>query len=151
MIVRIGGAFKTVVGGAVYDSSAWRPLSRIRIYVDDGWKEGPAFAPDMSFSISPDNIGQYTFQAGEFETEPATAMVEGGRAPFNYIWERLSGDDDIEPTSLNSATTTFRVDSSPNSTHEAAFRCTVTDVFGTSATAEIIVRVNFISFQGGFY
>lgn len=98
-----------------------------------------AATPPLSVTISPKPVDSLLNQT----TEPATATVSGGVAPYSYLWERVSGD----PMTVNastSATTTFTGDWGAI----GSARCTVTDAVGQTAFDTVLVRIT--EFNPGF-
>jgi hypothetical protein len=76
-------------------------------------------------------------------TAAVTATVSGGVAPYAFQWARLSGSTAITAGTPGSNTTSFTATGlTAGQTVSATFRCTVTDWFGNTATADVVVTVS---------
>lgn len=93
------------------------------------------FAPGGSFTVDvpPTVYGGAAFTSPiAVTTEPATASIVGGRAPFTFLWERtdaaLGSWTIINPTAQSTAFRLIAV--GPGESETAEFACTVTDANG---------------------
>lgn len=147
MRARADGAWREVEGGQVYVAGAWRQLSEARAYISGAWETVATFIPSLSLEITPTIVGASITGAGVATSNAATATPTGGSAPFTYSWARVGGVSG-SPDSPTNATTTFSKTLGNGDETGETFRCTCTDSFGTTATADISVTFNSI-FIGG--
>lgn len=106
-------------------------------------------APPMSLSVAPSSVAGGT-TGGPAITDAATATPVGGIGPYTYVWTVISYDAAVSPTvnSPTSASTTFRQTGVPaNDAVGAIFRCTATDSFSSTASAN--VSAYFYDYSGG--
>jgi hypothetical protein len=87
---------------------------------------------------------KYSAKPARVISNSATVTPVGGVSPYNYLWERISGDSRVTPTNTTTATTTFG-GTLFDDTAEAIFRCTATDAAGASATTTVEARLTHYS------
>lgn len=148
MRVRDGGAWRELDSGMVYVEGAWKRLVEARAYDSDAWKTVATFIPPLSAAITPSVVAGSVTGAGTATSNAATATPTGGSAPYSYSWARIGGASGAA-NSPTSATTTFSKTLGNGDETSELFRCTVTDSFGTTATADIIVTFNSLFIGGG--
>lgn len=148
MRVRHDGAWREIDSGRVYVGGAWKRLVEARAYVGGAWKTVATFTPPLSAAITPSVVAGSVTGAGTATSNAATATPTGGGAPYTYSWARVGGVSG-SPNSPTSATTTFSKTLGNGDETSELFRCTVTDSFGTTATADIIVTFNSVFIGGG--
>ena len=149
--VRVGGAWKEITGGSIRVSGSWRRLRAIKVYSGAAWRTVATFADALSLSASPSTATRTGFNA-TVSAGPVIATPTGGASPFTYAWVKQSGGN-ITAASPASSQTVFRgTTMAIDETRAAVFRCTCTDAFGSTATADVSVTVTRIEsdFSGGF-
>lgn len=140
--IRAAGAVKTITAARVKQSGVERPLRAIKVWDDGALRTVATFAPDLSLAISPPGVtgnAASNFPA-TVTTTLVTAIPTGGQSPFTYAWTFVSksGGNTPTATSPSFASTTFKQTSvGAFDSNTAVFRCTVTDHFGTTATADV--------------
>lgn len=147
--IRQGGTWITPTALKIYSGGAWRNIRGIKIYANGAWRDVASFTSPISLAISPTSISKSSVSS-VVTTAAVTATPTGGTSPYSYSWTRLSGASEITANSPTSASTSFTGDGVPNGvTLTAIFRCTVTDSFGSTASAEITVSVRNREFLEG--
>lgn len=144
MRARTGGAWQEVETGRVYVDGAWRELTEARAYISGQWETIAQFVSPLSLSLSQSTMSATRVGDGFVTTLPNTATPSGGRAPYSYVWTRIVGTGG-SALSPSSATTRFTRFVFNDTSATETFRCTATDNFGTTATAD--VDVTFESFD----
>lgn len=148
--VRVGGAWKDISGGSVRVSGSWRRLTAIKAYFDSAWRTVAVFADSLSLSLSASSISR-TGANSTVTSAAVLATPTGGSSPFTYAWAKQSGGL-ISATNPTSAQTTFRATNMTDQEERSAvFRCTCTDAYGSTATADVTVTLTRIAidFSGG--
>lgn len=145
MKVRLSGAWKDVPTAQVRVGGQWKRLSVVRAYISGAWTDIAVFTPPLTATASPTLVSRTIVGPGTAVTPSTTVTPAGGESPYTYAWTRLSGVGTI--TSPTSATTTFSHTLGIGDDVSGDFRCTVTDAFGTTATAS--VTATFTSLDPG--
>lgn len=135
MRVRNDGAWREVTAGRVRIGGEWKRLTSARAYVGGAWEDVAVFLPPLSLTISPPTASAAIVGPGTATTGSVTATPAGGQTPITYSWTRLSGVG--AATNSTSATTAFSQFLNTGDDVSGTFRCTATDAFGTTATADI--------------
>lgn len=152
MQARIGGAWKTPTVCKAYVGGQWRSIRGIKAYVDGAWRDVANFTTGAgTITLTPSvssitrNSRQTSPQAG-----PVTFTPSGGQSPYTYSTVHISGDA-ISVTTPASASTYFRASTAMevDETRSAVFRCTATDAFGSTATADVSISLTRIEFDLG--
>jgi hypothetical protein len=148
MKVRVNGAWKDVSAGRVRVGGQWKALTEARAYISGAWETIATFIPDLSLS-APASESVTIFGSGTATTVPVTATPTGGQTPFTYSWARVGAGSGtaVSPTS---ATTRFSRAMGTGDDVTEVFRCTCTDAFGTTATADVSVDFTSINPGDGF-
>ena len=144
VLVRLGGAWRTITGAQVFSGGSWRTLVAIQVYSGGAWRQvGNFSAPSggggggggtVSVSISPSPF------SGTGSTTPSlTATPSGGLAPYTYAWTVVSSTAPMTVTHPSLATTTAYSTTTlnPGDSINATLRCTVTDSLGTVGQADV--------------
>jgi hypothetical protein len=143
MKVRLGGAWRDIVGARIYSSGSWRSLKSIKVYFDGSWRDVANFtagAGTITLTLSTSSISA-TRRTSNVNSGQITATPSGGQVPYTYAWVKQSGDS-ISATNPTSAITSFQATGmAVDETRNAVFRCTCTDTFGSSATADVSVSL----------
>jgi hypothetical protein len=99
-------------------------------------------ATAVSASASPTSESASGASASEV-TGSSTVSASGGLGPYTYSWGWISGGAGITIGSPTSATTNFTAGSlASGQTVSGTARCTVTDSFGQTATADVTVSLS---------
>lgn len=134
----IGGVEKGAVRVEVTIGNAQKRVTRIEAWNGSAWKTGQAFVLPMSVTQS--SLGTIVtdkiFNLELVISQPVTAVVSGGLAPFTYAWTILSGPG-VSASTGNKATTTLRITMGLGNNVFGTARCTVTDSLGTTATVDV--------------
>lgn len=152
MKIRVSGATETITVGKVQSGGVERRLKTWKVMDGGTLREVARFVDPLSLSSSPSTVSGvgYSNAPLTITTNATTASPVGGEGPYTYSWALVSSTGGDTPT-INSpsfATTSFtqtNVTFPGGST--AVFRCTVTDSFGETATAD--VDAQFFNFGGG--
>lgn len=144
MRVRVNGAWAEVPSGRVYVNGAWRQIKEARAYISGAWETIATFVPDLSVAISPSFVSRSITDGGIATTSTVTATPSGGQLPYTYAWTRIDGTRSTT-SAPTSASTTFSCSLAPEDEVSDTWRVTVTDSFGTTATADILVTFSSIS------
>ena len=147
MRVRDEGVWRDVVRARVYVEGAWRELNEVQAREDNAWVIAAEFVDDLSLSISPQFAGAVRVGSGFAVTDAATATPIGGRGPFTYQWERVSGVF-AGISAPQSASTQFSFFLPPVSFLEGIYSCTVTDSLGSVASDTVNVTFESIPTNG---
>jgi len=147
--VRVSGALQTITGGKVKVAGVVRSLRSIKVMDGGTLRTVATFASPLSLSISPTSVAG-TASSGTavtVTTTTATATPSGGLGPFTYAWTFISKTGGDTPTAFSPsfATSAFQqANVAALENNSSVFRCTVTDSFGTTATAD--VTTSFVNF-----
>jgi hypothetical protein len=137
-----GGVNRTITSMKVLDGTLLRTVFRVKVQDGATLRTVATFSPAMTASASPISV------TGEgsnplpitITTNATTVTPAGGTSPYTYAWTVVSYDAGAVPVvnSPTSASTTFRQSMvGPSDFYSAVFRCTVTDGFGQTATADV--------------
>ena len=141
MKVNVGGSLKTVTAIKFNPGTGLKNVSRIKANIAGSLKAAGSFILPLSLSVNSDAPFGRTFGSNPVTTFIATTVTPtGGLAPFTYSWARLSGTG--TPTSPVSANTYFVETVADYDTETGVFRCTVTDVLGSTAFTDITATFN---------
>lgn len=149
MKVRTAGAVQTITAAKVKQSGVERTVRSVKVMDGGTLRTVATFAPPMTLSVSPTTVSG-TASSGSavtVTTTTTTATPSGGSAPYTYAWSFVSKSGGNTPTALSPtfATSAFQqTNVAALDSNTAVFRCTVTDSFGTTATADVnLAFVNF--------
>ena len=146
MKVRVGGAWKDISGASVRVGGSWRRLQAIKVYADSAWRTVATFASPLDLTLSASTANK-TGTNSTVTTGNITATPSGGQGPFTYAWAKQSGGS-ISATNATSAQSGFRATGMAiDEQRTAVFRCTCTDAFGSSDTADVSVTITRIESQ----
>jgi hypothetical protein len=82
--------------------------------------------------------------SGIVTTSSVTGTVQGGTGPFTYLWEYVSGEALIVPSTPTAAATTFSATVS-DGVHDATYRLKVTDSLSNVVYSENVeAQLNWI-------
>jgi hypothetical protein len=99
----------------------------------------------LSLSAFPDFINDDVETPTTYASAAVVATPTGGRAPYIYVWTRLSGDTGFVINTPSSAVTRFSRSVVADDTYSAEFQCAVTDADGNTATTTVNITVNGFS------
>lgn len=140
--VRLSGALRPIIRMRAMHLGVLRMIRSVKVMSSGSLRTVAIFAPPVSASISPEGAASgyiYSITPASATCGPATCVVAGGAAPYQYAWSKVSGDT-FTVTAPNSATTYFySAPIQPGLFSEATYRCTVTDALGQSATVDVYV------------
>ena len=141
MKVRVGGAWKDITAGSVRVGGSWRRLQAIKVYSGAAWRTVATFATsELSLSLSASTVTR-TGSNSSLSAGPVLATPTGGEGPFTYSWVKQSGDH-ISASKPTNASTSFTANNmTVDEERNAVFRCTCTDAFGASDTADVSVTI----------
>lgn len=138
--VRRDGATVTISAFKVKLAGVLRTIRTAKAMQGGTLRTVATFAPPMTASASPTSVsGSETFHSPRtVASNPTTVTPVGGSAPYTYLWT-------VTDTTLGSpsfsnatgATTVVYQSLSPDTDNSGTVRCTVTDSFGTTATADV--------------
>ena len=140
--IRNSGSLRTITNGKVKVGGVVRDLRTIKVMDGGTLRTVAAFASPLSLAISPTLAGGLGESSTPVTvtTQAAVATPSGGSAPFTYAWSFISKTGGDTPTANSAAfsTSTFsQTNVADLDSNTAVFRCTVTDSFGTTATADV--------------
>lgn len=139
MRVRLGGAWKEIVGGRVFANGAWRVLKTIKVFADDEWRDVAGFSTGpLSVTISPTFVEKRGSNS-TLTTVIATAIPTGGITPYTYSWVRTAGTKGVANNPTSAVTTFTATGMAVDEYSTNTFRVTVTDAVGTTATKTMTV------------
>jgi hypothetical protein len=146
MKIRVGGAFEDVTSGQVRIAGAWRRLTGAKAYISGAWKDVASFLQPLTLDVSPSSDRAIVVPSAFADTIPITATPTGGLGPYTYAWTRVSGSTGaaLSPTS---ATSQFRAFITSVGEFTSTFLCTVTDANGNTATDNVEVVFEGVSFS----
>ena len=140
---RIGGAWRTPTACKAYVGGQYRSIKAIKAFVDGSWRDVANFTTGggtITLTASASSVTRTGFNSS-IQAGPVLVTPAGGQSPYTYAWTRESGAL-ISATSANSAQTYFRASNmSELEERNAVFRCTCTDAFGSTATADVSVSI----------
>lgn len=143
MKVRVGGAWKDITGASVRVGGSWRRLQAIKVYSDAAWRDVATFSSPLTLALSSSLVTK-TGTNATVTTGNVLATPTGGQGPFTYAWVKQSGGN-ITATNSSSAQSGFRATNMAiDEQRTAVFRCTCTDAFGASDTADVSVTITRI-------
>ena len=143
MKVNVGGSLKTVTAIKFNPGTGLKSVSRIKANIAGALKAAGSFYTPLSGLVASPTSVSKTSLSPTVDTPNVTVTPTGGQAPFTYAWVRLSGDGSV--LSPTFATTQFReVFGSPD-TATGTFRCTVTDAYGSTATADVGATFTYVT------
>lgn len=138
------GGFRDITRGLVQAGAA-RRITRGVGLIGGQLRTIVSFIPPLSVSA---NSVSGTTASGFTETvtsNPSTATPAGGAPPYSYAWATTLGG--ASPNSPNLARTTFSETLPPGFVSNGTARVTVTDSRGTSAFADITVRLENVDIR----
>lgn len=139
MLMRLGGAWKTISAGKIFASGAWRNLKAVKIYAGGAWRDVASFVQPITLAITPSPFAGRG--PGPIVTSSSiTATPTGGSAPFSYAWTVLSGAVTINSPTLASTTVNGNISGGNIS---ATLQCVVTDSFGSTATQTVTGTLSY--------
>lgn len=94
----------------------------------------------LTLALSPAALNK-TGTAADLASASATASASGGQGPFTYAWAKIAGGAIASATPAAPTTSFTATALAVGESRSATFRCTVTDNFGTQATADIEVTI----------
>lgn len=130
------GTLRTITRAWVKQAGVLRRLKTAKVMDGGSLRTVGIFADPLTATVSGSASGTASgFSAATITTSSVTALPSGGQGPYTYAWAYLSGDTAtiLSPTQ---ATTAFQRSANPGETLEGTFRCTVTDAYGSTATAD---------------
>lgn len=149
MMVRVGGAWKDIEGASLRSGGSWRRLVAIKAYEGGAWRDVAAFTSPLSMTLSQSSITKLGFASSVQTNTTVNAIPTGGASPHTYAWVKQSGGA-ITATLPTSAATFFRATAMvEDETRTAVFRCTVTDAFNNTASADVTVTLRRGASNGG--
>lgn len=93
----------------------------------------------LAVKLNTANTTGYRYGSGSVVTvDTIVPTVTGGALPYSYLWNRLSGSTDMQPTRATSSTTKFTSFFASPGERSAVYRCTVTDANGIVANSNSI-------------
>lgn len=138
-----GGVSRTITTMKVLDGSTLRTIFRAKVMDADGTtlRTVATFSPAMTASAFPIAIDGTAASSSSVPvtTNAVTITPSGGTAPYTYAHSVLAyaGGGAIGFSNISSANTTVTlVNVAPSDSEIATLRCTVTDAFGQTATAD---------------
>lgn len=147
-VMDAGGTLRTVTSLKINDSGVLRSALRVKVMDEDGTtlRTVAEFIAPLSVTMSASDVVGYAYGSGTAVTDSVTATPVGGLAPYTYSWARTSGAGSI---GASTAATTSFYQYVPNGTEAyGAFRVTVTDANGNTATGDVFAT--YTSIDGGF-
>lgn len=81
--------------------------------------------------------------SGYVATGSPNTVVTGSAAPFTYSWTRISGSTVPQISSTSAQNPTWSNFLTPNGSHSATWRVTVTDANGATATSDVFVTLTW--------
>lgn len=138
--VVVSGVEKTAARASVIINGVAKAARRVEAWNGSAWKLVQSFAGPLSLSVSPEEVtGQEFSGAPAYVTSSnATATPSGGQGPYTYSWAMLTGTGFTINTPTKASTSFSGTVNSPGAKLGTA-RCTCTDVFGTTATADVSI------------
>ena len=141
MKVNVAGSLKTVSAIKVNVGGTLRSVSRLKSNIAGALKDaGSFYTPLTALTASPTSVSKFSLNP-TVDTANVTVTPTGGQAPFTYSWVRISGSG--AALSATSAITKFREVFEAPDTVSGVFRCTVTDFFGSTATADVTAEFTY--------
>lgn len=144
--VRLGGATQTLSSMKARQGGVTRTILTVKAMFGSTLRTVATFAPAITLDISPiSGTGVSTSPTGGTVTSNnCTGIPTGGIGPYTYAWTLVSGTA-MTLSGANSATTNFRLNVPAGDVFEAVYRCTVTDVFGQTASDTVPVLLSNFS------
>lgn len=146
VLVRLGGAWRTITGAQVFSGGSWRTLVAIQVYSGGAWRQVANFSPPgtggggggtLSLSLSTYSISSSAHNVADQTSSTVTVTPSGGTAPYTYVWS-LDSQDGLATYSITTptaATTSVEASGIPlGSTVGCAISCHVTDSLGATAS-----------------
>lgn len=140
MKARIDGAWREIITGQIRVGANWKRFVGAWAYVGGAWKEVASFIAPLTGALSQYTVGKGVLGGGSGTTSAVSATPSGGRAPYSYLWVRLTGTANISSTT--SASVTFTDSVEVDQTKTSTFRCTITSADGQAVTPPDLT-VNF--------
>lgn len=142
MKIRVLGENQEVRRASAHVGVEQRQCRTAKVMVNDVLETVAVFADLLTVSVEPTQVLGFGISPSSTTvfTGSTTATPTGGLGPYTYAWTLVSSSGGVTPvaTQPNFATTAFAKPSVPAfSVFSAVFRCTVTDSFGSTATADV--------------
>lgn len=103
-----------------------------------------SFTAALSASLSPGTLDSGGTGNGPFGTGLVTASASGGTPGYSYLWEYVSGDATLTPSSTTATNPYFTGSGTAPETKTATWRCKITDSVGTVAyTGNVVITLIF--------
>lgn len=142
-VLRIGGAWRPIVGAKVYLGGSWRTLTRGEIYKGGAWHTLFTFVPALTLTVSPGSVSGFanTHSATTIVAGTLTATPSGGLGPYTYSWSAAP----FTATNPTGSSSSFSAVVNANDSVDGPVTCTVTDSLGHTAYAS--GEVNLTNFD----
>ena len=141
--LRQGGAWRDITTAKVYQGGAWRTIKSVKIYQGGEWRDVANLTAGLgtitlSLNASTVSIAR---RLSTITTGNVIATPSGGQTPYTYSWAQQSGGAISANNPANAITSFTAFGMVVGETRNAVFRCTCTDAFGSSATADVTVSI----------
>jgi hypothetical protein len=141
--LRQGGAWRDITGLRIFASGAWRQIRNVKIYAGGAWRDGANLTTgggSIAVTLSASSISRNA-RLSTINSPAVTATPTGGQVPYSYAWVKQSGGA-IVATAPSSSSSQFQgANMEIDETRTAVFRCTATDAFGSTASADVSVSL----------
>lgn len=139
------GVLRPVTGIKVMLGGTLRTIKQVKVMESDTLRTVASFATPLSLSISPNPVTGDGFSGVPtvVTSGSATATPAGGLGPYSYSWVMLTGTGFSIGNPTNASTSFSATVNSPGIKNGSA-RCTCTDLFGTTATADVSITLTNI-------
>lgn len=101
-----------------------------------------------AMSVSANNVsgsGNGFTSSGSVSTGTPGTTVTGGTSPFTYSWARISGSTVPQISNASAQNPGWSNLNTPDGTHQAVWRVTVTDANSNTATRDITVTLSWFN------
>ena len=132
---KVGGTWEFCETVYTKVSGTWKPCTHIYTKVAGAWK---LVHRGLNANVSPTSLNPVDTQT----SASCTCTAANGRSPYTYSWQRVSGDTEVTANTPTASVTTFN-NSENGVTHNAVFKCVVTDNHGTVVNSLSNVTINF--------
>lgn len=130
--IRLLGQWRDVTARYVRVGGVWRKVSGVAVRVGGAWKSTQGAGGAFSASAPTEVNGFRTSPTGSASVSATNLVtVQGGTAPYSYLWQYVSGGNFTISTPTNAST---RFTAVVSGQAQGLYRWTASDANGSTAT-----------------